>query len=215
MKTNPFEQEASQYDHWFDTERGAFVFGQELACIQKVVGARAGKWLEVGVGPGRFASRLGIAHGIDISPAMAALSRSRGIDAHCASGSSIPFPDGAFDGVALICTLCFLDSPAATFRECRRVLGEGGALVIGYIPADSPYGVYNAARAKQKHTYYTHARFYTSAEVMEMGAEDGFHFIKQSGCELPPVPMPEAGEIHTPESFVAVLFSKRTQEEES
>jgi Methylase involved in ubiquinone/menaquinone biosynthesis len=207
MTANPFEQSASQYDQWFDTEKGQFLFAKELACLRKVMGATEGRWLEVGVGPGRFAESLGFACGIDVSPAMVELSRCRGIDARLASGDDIPFGDGEFDGVALICTLCFLPSPAGVFRECRRVLKKTGTLILAYIPADSPYGVYNAMRGKQEHSYYSQAHFYTSAAVVTMAKNCGFIFAEQSGCILPEVSLTGNEEVKTQESFVAARFS--------
>lgn len=68
--TQAFDAIADSYDAWYDSLDGRTIFEAELACLRLLVGHCRGRWLEVGVGSGRFASMLGVAAGIDPSARM-------------------------------------------------------------------------------------------------------------------------------------------------
>lgn len=59
---------------------------------------------------------------------------------------SLPFPDGAFDGVLIECALSQMEQPEAVLGECARVLRPGGWLVLSDLyarrgnPAQTPLG---------------------------------------------------------------------------
>ena len=59
--TNPFDKLAQRYDRWFDSTRGRAIFEAEVVCLRELIPDRAGRWLEIGVGTGRFVEALGIA----------------------------------------------------------------------------------------------------------------------------------------------------------
>lgn len=202
---SPFEKYADEYDQWFDSERGSRIFLLELNCLRQILDKKGGKWLEVGVGTGRFAKGLGVDVGVDPSPAVVKKAFERGINALEASGENLPFQAASFDGVLLVCTFCFLDVPRKTLRECRRVLKDNGLLVVGFIPSNSPWGIYHSMRGKRGHTFYSSANFYTSDDIKDMVENSGFRFQKELGCILP-----------TPdESFVGNEMSRQTLRDES
>ena len=58
-----FDALADRYDRWYENAEGAAALQEELACLRFVCPERRGRWLEVGVGTGRFASALGIVRG--------------------------------------------------------------------------------------------------------------------------------------------------------
>jgi len=66
--TLAFDPMADAYDRWYDTPKGKAIFQAELKCLRSLHEKSPGRWLEVGVGTGRFACSLGIAEGIDPSP---------------------------------------------------------------------------------------------------------------------------------------------------
>jgi len=66
--TIAFDPMADAYDRWYDTPKGKAIFQAELKCLRSLHEKSPGRWLEVGVGTGRFACSLGIAEGIDPSP---------------------------------------------------------------------------------------------------------------------------------------------------
>ncbi len=173
MEGNPFEEFAEQYDAWFE-EEGELIFPTELSALRRVTEGLPRPWLEVGVGSGRFAAGLGIDVGLDPAERLLEMARRRNVAVVRGRGEDLPFPAGSFGGVFLIVTLCFVEDPLAVLRECRRVLWEGGGLVVGLVPAESPWGRRYTALGREGHPFYSRARFYTVAEVKELLFAAGF-----------------------------------------
>jgi len=207
---NPFEKFALEYDEWFDSDHGACLFQQELRCIRESISDFSGHWIEIGVGSGRFSAALGITSGVDVSPAMTAIASRRGIRTWTASAEKLPFENCAFDGVLMVCTLCFLKSPQKAIQECCRILRVDGTLVIAFIPANSPWGVYHSERGSKGHAFYASARFHTAETVKEMAHHAGGVFLNKRGCVLPDpkINLPQG---LRPDSFVVLSF-KKTEE---
>jgi SAM-dependent methyltransferase len=177
-----FDPVADAYDRWYDTPSGGAVLGAEVACLRSLCPEGFGNWLEVGVGTGRFASALGIADGVDPSPAMRAFAARRGVRVHAGSGEELPFPAATFDGALLALTLCFVDDPARVLAECRRVLRPGGRLLVGIVPSDSPWGRAYAAKAAAGHALYAHARFRTAPETSALAEGAGLVFRRAASA---------------------------------
>lgn len=210
---NPFEDHGEDYDRWFESDKGRLIFSRECDGLKHVIGDPVGKWLEVGVGSGRFALAMGIGYGVEPSSAMARIAASRGILTCRAMGEMLPFKDETFDGLLMVCTLCFLRDPGQTLRECGRILKTRGRLVAAFVPADSLWGMYHAERGQKGHAYYRYARFYTPDEVKTMAEETGFTFHEKKACPLPPPDgEPNVGKstISGPceEGFVVLSFKK-------
>lgn len=210
-RTNPMDRLAVEYDRWFDSPEGKDLFQTELACVRDVMGELSGRWLEVGVGTGRFAHALGIREGVDPSEPALALARSRGIDACQGTAERLPYEDGGFDGALLVATLCFVADPRVPLEEARRVLKPGGQLVLGMIPADSPWGQHDIEKGKKGHPFYSTAHFHTSSEVVSFAEHAGFAFLRGCSCLLNPPGSPQTGTI-TPgiaagAGFVCLSFS--------
>ena len=183
---SPFETYAVDYDNWFETAAGAELFRLELNCLKKTVETKNSSWLEVGVGSGRFAVALGIGTGADPAPSMVKIASSRGIETVTAPAEALPFYDASFDGVLMVCSICFLQDPTIALSECHRVLQKEGRLVIGFIPADSRWGQYHAGRGREGHRFYAGAQFYTSKELRHLAERAGFAFDAGYDCILPP-----------------------------
>jgi SAM-dependent methyltransferase len=101
------------------------------------VAIRAGqRVLEVGCGTGVFlravADRGALAHGIDISAALAELARQRVPEADVRVGDmqALPFEDDSFDVVAGFNSFFFADDIIAALREAGRVAKPGAPVVI-------------------------------------------------------------------------------------
>lgn len=102
-----------------------------------VVGAAAGRVLEIGAGTGlnlpyyRHADSIVLT---DPDPAMLARARPRIARAACpldsvtADATALPFGSGTFDTVVATLAFCTIPDPAAALREVRRVLVPGGRL---------------------------------------------------------------------------------------
>lgn len=156
-----FERLAGRYDAWYEGPTGRVLFPVELGCLAPLLAPTGRPRLEVGVGSGRFATGLGVGMGLDPAAAPLRLARSRGVTAVQGVGERLPFADGAFGAVLLVVTLCFADDPRAIVGEARRVLRGGGALVLGMVFADSPWGRWYRAKWARGHPFYAGARFLT------------------------------------------------------
>lgn len=178
--TSIFDPIADAYDGWCDTPEGHSIFREEVRCLRQLRDDYSGHWLEVGVGTGRFATALGITHGIDLSPQMAVMAKRRGILVQVGSAVHLPFADNAFDGVLLALTLCFIVHPEQAFRECGRILRDKGRMVIGTVPADSPWGISYIKKKNAGHPIYSHAHFRTVAETIHFAEKE--HLKLRTSC---------------------------------
>jgi SAM-dependent methyltransferase len=103
----------------------------------------------------------------------------------------LPYSDSSFDGVLLVTTLCFVDDSAAAMREIGRVLKPKGRLVIGMIPADSPWGKLYAEKGRHGHPFYSTAHFHTVSEVIALAEDSGFSFARACSCLPNPPESPQ------------------------
>ncbi len=100
-----------------------------------------GRLIDIGTGTGGaltlFAPRIAEGLGIDASPAMLALARTRlareGLQ-HCAVKRAdmyrLPLPDGGFDVAIVQMVLHYAEDPAEALMEAARVLSPDGRLVV-------------------------------------------------------------------------------------
>ena len=210
-----FDPIAESYDRWYDSPEGRIIFKAELSCLRMLCGQCPGRWLEVGVGTGRFASSLGIGEGIDPSPRMLEFAARRGIRTYEGLSEALPFPDGTFDGVLLAAALCFIEDPGQALRECHRILTPDGRLLLGDIPADSPWGRAYTKKGSEARSVYSHAKFHTSSEIAALvecagfalqGAVSTLFWVPGVTPEdeplIKPGMVPEAG-------FLGLLFTKK------
>lgn len=211
--TQAFDPIADSYDQWYDGREGRAIFSAELACLRLLCAPCGGRWLEVGVGTGRFASALGLAEGIDPSPRMLEIAAGRGIRTYTGTAESLPFANDTFEGVLLALTLCFVADSKRAAMECRRVLRAQGRLLVGHIPADSSWGRHYEEKKAAGHLAYAHARFLTTAQVAALIEGAGFHLEGAASTLFwAPGAMPET-QAHVETSivpgagFVGLLFT--------
>ena len=169
-----FETCANEYDRWFETH--TYAYESEVLAVRSLL-PRSGKGLEVGVGTGRFASRVGIKVGVEPAQAMASIARQRGIEVYEARAEALPFADESFDSVLMVTTMCFLNDSLQALREAWRVLKLRGPIVIGMIDKDSHLGKSYEAK-KSRSTFYRYAHFYSVTQVIEWLKRSGFGEIK-------------------------------------
>ena len=166
----PFEAHHDDYEAWFDEHGAAYV--SELLALRPFV-PWEGHGLEIGAGSGRFAAPLGVAVGLDPSPAMLAHAAARGVATVCGFAEHMPFADDQFDYALAVTSICFVASVPRMLAEARRVLKPKGRLVIGFIDRDSPLGQdYLAHQADD--VFYREATFFSADEVARHLGEAGF-----------------------------------------
>ncbi len=178
MKTvkaaSPFDRHAAGYDRWYDEKDGKIIFATEVKALQEVLPGLPKPWLEAGVGSGRFASALGIRTGIDPSARLLQKAKSRGIITIKGRIEDRIIPLESFGTVFLIMTLCFLDNPGLALREIHRILKPQGKLVLGEVPAYSPWGQLFRQKKRDAHPFYKYANFYTFDDLASMLENAGF-----------------------------------------
>jgi ubiquinone/menaquinone biosynthesis C-methylase UbiE len=172
-----FEEHAAEYDSWFED---SLLFAIEKAAIQSLDITFSQPALEVGVGPGRFAQALQIPFGIDPARTPLSLAQKRGVAGCQAIAEKLPFATSSLGAIFLLFTLCFLKSPSHFLAECRRVLQPDAPLIIGFVPAESPWGRNLRQKKENRHPFYQAARFSTIAQVQRLLTKQGFHIFKSA-----------------------------------
>jgi SAM-dependent methyltransferase len=180
-----FHERAAEYDGWYDSSP---LFDAELTALRAIRTPLPAPRLEIGVGPGRFAEQLGVIIGID--PAFAALQRTvkRGIMGVGGIGEQLPLRTESVGTIFLLFTLCFLMHPEEVFKECSRILYNGGRLVLGHIPSGSPVGRALQKKKKQGNPFYMPAHLYRAAEAADLLEQTGFQLLESRSALLPSSP---------------------------
>jgi ubiquinone/menaquinone biosynthesis C-methylase UbiE len=131
-----YDQRAADYDRSVGRAEGVL-----LGDFRRRFGALlAGETLEVGIGSGLnlpfYGPAVTRASGIDLSAAMLRIARERAeslgrkIVLTQGDAERLPFPDAAFDTVAVSLVLCTVPEPARALREVARVCRPGGRVVL-------------------------------------------------------------------------------------
>jgi len=89
-KTRPFDDHMDKYELWF--VNNPFIFQSEFIAIQQLIPDNA-VGVEIGVGTGIFASRLGIKYGVEPSVTMREKARERNINVNEGVAEQLPYPD--------------------------------------------------------------------------------------------------------------------------
>ncbi len=132
---------------WYDLLEGMWEKGAREAGLRKL-GVKVGeRVLEIGFGPGhdlitlaQSISETGQVYGIDLSPQMLSIARTRvrdkglasRVDLRCGDAIRLPFETDFFDAVFTSFTLELFDTPEIpqVLGECNRVLRRGGRICI-------------------------------------------------------------------------------------
>ncbi|MBC8208226.1 MAG: class I SAM-dependent methyltransferase [Desulfobulbaceae bacterium] len=170
-----FDERAAEYDSWFDD---SLLFEIELSAIQSLTPSNWEPALEIGVGPGRFAQEMNTTFGLDPAKAPLELSRQRGIAVCQGQAEALPLQSNTLQGIAILFTLCFLENPQLTLKECARVLKPGGHLLIGIVPARSVWGQALNKKKEADHPFYRTANFLSIAELMPMLENAGLSVVQ-------------------------------------
>lgn len=177
-----FDQRAESYD---DTPwvHDPLVMAATLDFLDPAPGQRI---LDVGAGTGAVlvsalaaCPALGRCVALDVSSKMLARIQDPRIETVCRQATEMPFPDASFDAVVCRQTLHYIDDVDSCLREIRRVLADGGALVIGQM---TPFGEMDAEWWKR----IVHARQplrkrdLTAPELRSMIEKTGLRIVRMS-----------------------------------
>jgi len=173
-KTKPFDNYTNDYEKWF--EENQLLFASELEAIKKVI-LENKQGVEIGVGSGLFASKLGISEGVEPSEAMRNKAISRNINVVDSVAENLPYPDQSKDFALMVTVICFVDSVTETFKEAYRVLKDEGSLIVAFIDKDSPVGK-EYEKNKHKSDFYKEATFFSTSQVRDLLKKQNFEIEK-------------------------------------
>jgi len=162
MAENPFDLFTEEYEAWFRENENTFQ--SELLALRQVVPIGK-KGVEIGIGSGIFAEKLGIQSGIDPSEKMLSIACERGRDVVNGVAENLPYPEASFDFAVFITSICFVDDPEKAMMEARRVLKPHREIIIAFIDQDSVLGKY-LEKEKGKSKFYKHASFFSVTEII-------------------------------------------------
>jgi ubiquinone/menaquinone biosynthesis C-methylase UbiE/predicted ester cyclase len=130
-----FDKQAPKYDKSMSRfERLLFAGNREWVCAQAT-----GQVLDIAAGTARnlpYYPSDATLTGIELSPEMAALGRTRAEDLGrefemvVGDATALPFADQSFDTVVCTYGLCTIPDDAAAVREAKRVLRPGGRILL-------------------------------------------------------------------------------------
>ena len=170
-------EDALHYNDWFLSEpgRSAFLIEKELL-LRLWSPISPQRVLEVGCGTGLFLEWLSQqghqVTGLDPSPSMLSICRNRLPDRICLDrgyAEHLPYEDNAFDTVALITTLEFVDDPLQAIREASRVARQH--ILIGALNRYSLIACSRYVERLWKRSVYSHARFFSVFRLRRLVAE--------------------------------------------
>ncbi|GAB4323985.1 MAG: methyltransferase domain-containing protein [Dehalococcoidia bacterium] len=176
-----FAEVAAEYDRWFETPLGAFVDGQELDALARLLAAEPrGHVVEIGAGTGHVVKalcRLGFqVTAVEPSAAMRAIGERttagqdvRWVDARA---EALPFAGGEFDGALFFATIEFVGDPGAALKEAFRVVRDGGWVAVGALNALSSWTALYRHEAGRGTPPWPAARFYTRDDLASLAGQE-------------------------------------------
>lgn len=145
--------------------RGQFYVKRIL--YPKICSYVKGKVLDVGCGTGDFLECCKGATGVDVNPYNITYCRSRGLKALHMDGTKFPFENGSFNSVVVDNVLEHIEEPGGVIEEIRRVLADGGIMVVG-VPGKKGFNHDS-----------DHKRFYDELSLDDLMTGHGFKCTKK------------------------------------
>lgn len=208
--TAPFQAHADRYERWF--EEHPAVYQSELEALRRLV-PTDGRGLEIGVGSGRFAARLGLEFGVDPADELLAHARDRDLDVVRGVAEALPVRDASLDVALIVTTICFVDDIPRTLAEAARALKPEGVLVLGYVDRESPLGR-RYREQREENPFYREATFVSTDELLvELEAAGFSEFDLVQTVFDPPEEIVEPQDVragHGDGSFVGLAARRET-----
>lgn len=174
MKYNPFDIYTKEYEGWFKENK--IVFQSELLALKQLIPSEK-EGIEIGIGSGIFAEKLGIKYGIDPSENMLVYARKRNLIVEKGYSENLHYPDNSFDYAVFITSICFIENPGKALKESFRVIKDKGELIIAFIDRESPLGK-SLETAKEESKFYKYARFYSVPEMISLIEMNNFEIAE-------------------------------------
>ncbi|SDL09451.1 class I SAM-dependent methyltransferase [Halarsenatibacter silvermanii] len=180
------DEEAEEYDDWYETELGAFADKVETRLAFSLFEPEAGsRVLDAGCGTGNFSIKLarrGLSVvGVDVSASMLEKARNKverldeDLDIEFARMDAIDleFPAESFDHAISMAAVEFIedDSKEKFVRELLKTVKPGGEVLIGTINKNSAWGEAYRERAQKRDSIFSEAHFTSPEELNEIEKE--------------------------------------------
>ena len=173
QENNPFDTEVEEYEKWFKTNDK--LLASELEAIRKLL-PTSGLGIEIGVGTGIFASKLGIKHGVEPSANMAAEAEKKGIQVKKGVAENLPIDDATYQYALMVTVDCFLGDVHTALNEVHRILTNNGVFIIAFLDRATSLGkLYE--QNKHEHKSYKDANFHSAEEISLLLEEAGFEIL--------------------------------------
>jgi len=99
--------------------------------------------------------------------------KARGINVIEGIAEDLPVADSSYNFALMVTTICFLHDLKKAFHEAHRIIKPNGSIILGFIDKTSPLGkIYR--KYSDKSVFYSHAVFYSAAEVLKKLLTCGF-----------------------------------------
>jgi len=171
-----YAENVDAYETWFVENN--LTFTSEVNAIQLLLPDETTNGIELGVGTGLFADRLGIKFGLEPSLSMAEKAKERGVQVILGFIEKMPFEDRSFSFALMITVDCYLHNLVVAFDEVYRILESDGFLVIAFIDRETPLGgIYQ--ENKSKSIFYRDANFNSRDEIRSALKHVGFSIIDE------------------------------------
>jgi len=185
-----FDNEAKEYDNWYETKLGKFVDKIETKCAFDMLELKKGmNVLDIGCGTGNYSIKLAnmglIVTGIDISNKMLEVAREKTVKRNLNINYQnmdiydLKFENDKFDFVFTMAAFEFIDNPEKAINEMFRVLKKDGYLLIGTINKDSLWGELYSSKEFQKNSVFKYANFKRIDDLVNLKTDN---LIKTSSC---------------------------------
>ena len=167
-----FDSIAEKYDSWYQKPIGRYADRVEWKCIRSLLPSEKGKVLDLGCGTGLYTERLKKTgfevFSLDYSGKMLKVAEKRA-EGNFIRGDAadLPFRDSSFDGIISVTSFEFFSDPEKALREMRRVVKNGGFIIIGMLSRGNLW-----SRSRKGKELYKRAHFYTYFEVKHLFKPD-------------------------------------------
>lgn len=176
---------AEQYDNsYFDLYRRRRQFRlkrAETRLKQIELIMDPGRLLDIGCSLGYFIeaanARGWAASGVEISPYAAEEARSQGLDVRTGTIEDAAFPDASFDCVTMWDVLEHVPDPTVHMLEVRRILADGGLVVIG--TPDLGHFMFRFKRERWRHLKPAeHVFYFCRQSIRRLLEKTGFRLVR-------------------------------------
>jgi SAM-dependent methyltransferase len=202
-----YDDLSEQYDLWF--ERHPHVYESEIRALRCAIPEK-GNGIEIGAGTGRFCTPFHIRHGVEPSTTMAQIAESRGVRIIHGLAEQLPVENKSYDYALMVTLDCFLSDVRKALLEAKRIIRDGGCLILGMIDRESHLGKQYESK-KKDNPFYRDAHFHGVDEMTSLLQSAGFgkfeywQTLTGNDESVPEDPLPGYGK----GGFVVIRASKQ------